>query len=116
MKSIDDKISNVFQQFNRLKKVLIDASSIIYIQKVGFLIQLSDVISLHTLPEIWAETGFTDMSIKIIHEKFSSITNDEKFIKCAKKKKWPVVSEDKKIIHEIKKGNSHIEPPHSSIF
>jgi len=103
LKSEDVKITRVLEQFNGLDKILIDASSIIYIQKIGFFNQLSNLISLHTLPEILAETGFTDLPIEIIHDKFSSETNDQKFIECAKKKKWPIVSEDKKIIYEMKK-------------
>lgn len=105
MKPLESKIEKVFHQFDQLEKVLIDASSIIYIQKTGFLLELANTVSLFTLTEILKETGFKNLPIQLVKEKMSASNNDQKFVECAKKKKMAVVTEDKKIIKEIKKEN-----------
>lgn len=103
-KIMDNKIARVFAQFRRFDQALIDASSIIYIHKSEFLPELAEMLTLFTIPEIVIETGYGNLPVHLIRKKMDGNTTDQRFIFCAKWKRIPVISEDKKILLEIKKN------------
>jgi hypothetical protein len=83
---------------------LIDASSIIYMHKAGFLTELADTMNLYSLPEIVAEAGFTDLNIRLVTCTSSSSSHDQKLLTIALKLRWPVVSEDKSILLHMQRS------------
>ena len=95
----------VLNQFSTLTKALIDASSIIYSSKAGFLDKLGKTIRLYTIPEIFSETFHDYENIKIIKHNFDDIPNDKKLISVAINQNIPVISEDKKILKALENVN-----------
>jgi hypothetical protein len=91
-------IAKILVQFSNLTKAIIDASSIIYTQKTGFLNILSKTIRLYTIPEILNETQHDYENLKIIKHNFNKVPNDEKLILVAFDQNLPVISEDKMIL------------------
>ena len=95
---------DIFFQFDQLNKVLIDASSIIYMDRAKFLVLLASSIRLFSIQEILTETGPVSKHIKpLIHKKTSS-SNDQKLVSCALDLDLPVISEDKKILKAMKRA------------
>jgi len=82
-------IKEVIQEYGNMNKALIDASSIIYMDKAGFLDVLQDALNLITIPD---------------HES-PNADNDRKLIACAKAMNLPVITEDRKIITCLRKEN-----------
>jgi len=73
---------DIFFQFDQLNKVLIDASSIIYMDRAKFLVLLASSIRLFSIQEILTETGPVSKRIKpLVHKKTSS-SNDQKLVSC----------------------------------
>ena len=97
-------IEKIVIQFSNLTKALIDASSIIYATKTGFLEILGSTIRLYTIPEILFEANQNYKDIKIINHKFNNIPNDEKLLSVAFKQNLPIISEDKKILFALEKS------------
>jgi len=95
----------VLDQFSNLTKALIDASSIIYASKAGFLNVLSKTIQLHTISEIIAEVNQEHKNIQIIESHSDKDKTDDKLLKVAFDLNYPVISEDKKILTALKKEN-----------
>jgi len=87
-----------------LKKAIIDASSIIYMMKADFLHQVASSIELHSLSEIIAETGYSNIDIKILTGCSIGKSNDQMLIFCALESGWPVISEDKKILSTMERN------------
>ena len=90
-------------QFGLLQKAMIDASSIIYARKAGFISILKDNLELITIPEVIAEAGDDADEISPIHCSGTTKTVDDKFVQCALQNDLPVISEDKKILNLLKK-------------
>jgi hypothetical protein len=105
LESRDHTGHQVLSQFRTLSRALIDASSIIYMHKTGFLTALADTVNLHSPPEIIAETGFNDLNIRTIACTSDSLSNDQKFITAALQLRWPVISEDKNILLHMRRAN-----------
>ena len=95
---------DIFFQFDQLNKVLIDASSIIYMDRAKFLMLLASSIRLFSIQEILTETGPVSKRIKpLIYNKTAS-SNDQKLVSCALELDHPVISEDKKILMAMKRA------------
>jgi len=95
---------DIFFQFDQLNKVLIDASSIIYMDRANFLVLLASSIRLFSIQEILTETGPVSKRIKpLIYNKTAS-SNDQKLVSCALELNLPVISEDKKILMAMKRA------------
>jgi hypothetical protein len=92
----------VIEQFDHLTRALIDASSVIYMEKADFLDMLKDSIDLHSLPEILDEAGIDLKRIKEVKSKNAALSNDQKLIRCALDLNLPVISEDKKILNTLR--------------
>ena len=94
-----------FQRFDHLDKALIDASSIIYIDRADFLEILTSSIRLFSIQEILSETGPVSMCIKPLIYNRTASSNDQKLISCALDLDLPIISEDKKILMSMKRAN-----------
>ena len=94
----------VLSQFQTLSRALIDASSIIYMHKAGFLTILADTVSLYSPREIVAETGFNDLNIRPVASTSKPLSNDQKLITAALKLRWPVISEDGNILLHMRRA------------
>jgi len=99
----DKPPQEVLVEFQRLRKAMIDASSIIYARKAGFISILQDNLELTTIPEVIAEAGEDADNIPPMHCTVITETVDEKFMQCALQNDLPVISEDKKILTLVKK-------------
>jgi hypothetical protein len=95
---------DIFFQFDQLDKALIDASSIIYMDRADILEKLASSIRLFSIQEILSETGPAPKRIKpLIYNKTAS-SNDQKLISCALDLDLPIISEDKKILMAMKRA------------
>jgi len=95
----------IFNKFDHLDKALIDASSIIYIDRADFLPILASTIKLFSIKEIFFETGPVSESIKPLIHNDNSSSNDQKLISCALNMDLPLISEDKKMLMAMKRAN-----------
>ena len=105
MESRDHTRHRVLSEFQTLSRALIDASSIIYMHKVGFLTELANTVNLYSPPEIIAETGFHDLNITPVACTLNSLSNDQKLITAALELRRPVISEDKNILLHMRRAN-----------
>lgn len=101
----DAELHTVLQQFERLDRALIDASSLIYMEKCGFLYLLADSLELQTLPAIRTEAGPAADRISLIQPAIDTPTADESLIACALGTGLPLISEDKKILNRMDREN-----------
>ena len=70
--------------FERLKKALIDTSSIIYLQKAGYFDALAGTVQLYSIPEVISEFKTHVAGVTLIHPSESpSLSTDQKLISCA---------------------------------
>ena len=93
----------MLSQFQRLRKALVDASSIIYMHKAGFLRELETEVKLYSPQEVLDETGYDGLKVFPIPFIGHGKANDQKLILCALEQRLPVISEDKKILLHMKK-------------
>ena len=101
----DKPPQEVIAQFQQLKKALIDASSIIYARKAGFMGILRANLRLITIPEIIAEVGDDAGGIETMNYMMTSESVDDKLVNCALLNDLPVISEDKQILTLVKKAH-----------
>ena len=94
----------MLSQFQTLSRALIDASSIIYMHKTGFLTKLANTVNLYSPREIVAETGFNHLDIRPVACTSKSLSNDQKLISTALKLRWPVISEDGNILLHMQRA------------
>jgi len=81
---------------------MIDASSIIYARKAGFIKILQANLELMTIPEVKTEAGDDAGGIVTMQCKATSETVDQKLVDCALQNNLAVISEDKKILSKLK--------------
>ena len=100
-----DAVQNgVLSQFSDLSKALIDASSMIYMEKAGFLAEVAAAITLAAPKEILDETGFETIAVHAIAMNPKAVSNDEKLIGCALALNLPVISDDRKVLLQLARG------------
>lgn len=95
----------VFRRFDHLNKALMDASSIIYMDRADFLELLASSIRLFSIPEILSETGPVSKRIRPFIYNRTASSNDQKLVSCALDLDLPIISEDKKILMSMKRAN-----------
>jgi len=96
---------NIINDFQNLNTAFIDASSIIYLNKVNLLDKLSKTIKLCTIDKIMNETGLKNLNLTIYNsQNFHAMTNDDLLLKCSIEKKTAVISDDKKILKKADKN------------
>lgn len=99
---------NEIKRFNILHEAVIDASSLIYLGKAGFLEQLCSTVNLFTLYQIREETGFTFPNIQVVASPAGGTSNDQALLDFAISKNLPLISEDKKLLTKsAKKGHPY---------
>ncbi len=111
------------ERFDRLQEAAIDASSIIYMLKAGFLGLLGTTITLKSVPEVVAETGWPSLPVTVVSsdrrsdpaspapeapsQRVDAITgaprepvpsNDQRLLDFAEEAALPVISEDRAIL------------------
>ena len=91
-----------FSGFDHLHSALIDTSSVIYITKAGYFLDLAQTIKLYTIPEVIGELGTPEPSIEVLTSSEECTTTDQKLLHCAIKKNKPVISEDSRILKMMK--------------
>ena len=95
---------NFLLQFSELHEACIDASSLIYAQKAGFLAELQHALTLYTVSAVLAEAGISVDSIHLICAPGKMLPPDGQLIQCALARQLPVISEDKHILLTIKRA------------
>ena len=95
---------DIFNQFDRLDRALIDASSIIYMDRIDLLEILASAIRLFSIQEILSETGSVSKGIKPFDYHITAPSNDQKLIACALDSGLALISEDKKILMAMKRA------------
>lgn len=124
---------SVAERFDELREAAIDASSIIYMLKAGFLGLLGSTITLKTLPEVAAETGWPALPISLVGPapgdpdsegtrssmrdcspigygsggSASAPSNDERLLAFAFEASLPLISEDRALLRAA--GEAHLE-------
>ena len=88
--------------FERLKKALIDTSSIIYLQKAGYFDALAGTVQLYSIPEVISEFKTHVAGVTLIHPSESpSLSTDQKLISCALENELAMISEDKHMLRAM---------------
>jgi hypothetical protein len=101
MDRFEEVKGRILFQFCNLRKALIDASSIIYMDEGGFLAKVARAVELHAPEEILEETGLKAVPVGPIPATGEKIANDQKLIDRAISKQLPVISEDRKILQAL---------------
>jgi len=98
-------MKNILEQFARLDQAVIDASSVIYLEKAGCLSALAGTIVLKTVPGVFKETGILTEDIGTVDmgEAGNDLTTDQKVGRCAENLGCPVISEDRAILHKARR-------------
>ena len=96
-------IDQVLSQLGSLRRAFVDASSIIYMHKAGFLEEVAGAVTLYSPREIIAETGYTGLTLCPVTCPLEVPSNDERLIVCALAHGMPVISEDKKVLSYMDK-------------
>ncbi len=105
----EEELGQVLTQFDRLSELLIDTSSLIQIEKAGFLPWLSRVVHLYTIPLVREEyvQGSHSMTfpqeVQLLSRGNSkaeqlSFSTDEALIGVALSRRLPILSEDRKLL------------------
>ena len=99
---IDEReVERVLGRLQRIKSAIIDASSIIYAEKSGFLDQLANTIRLRTISQVFAETGKPNPGIELVGfaEECEGRNDTDHLLFCtAQNLGKPLVSEDRAIL------------------
>ena len=93
----------IFFQFSELCQALVDASSIIYMQKAGFLPDVAATIKLYSPEDVLAETRIQAVAVHPIPWNQEAASNDQKLIACAMSLRLPVIAEDRKVLLRLDK-------------
>ena len=94
----------VFSQFGTLDTAVIDASSIIYMRKAGYLNKLAAEIRLCSPKPVISETGYDHLPIRPVASMEDAQSNDQLVVAYSQAYQLPVISEDKKILMQIKRA------------
>jgi hypothetical protein len=95
-------VTVTLQEFSSLHIAIIDSSSIIYLSKINALDILSTSLSLWTVEDVIKECNISTRNIQIFS--FTTLLpTDQKLINLTLSKKFPIISEDFKILSTISK-------------
>jgi hypothetical protein len=87
------------KQLRELNKAVIDSSSIIYMQRAGFLEHVTSLLEIYAPDAVMDETGFTDGGIKVIFGTGNgSVTADSLVVSCAFDMGAAVISDDRGVL------------------
>lgn len=92
---------------SQLESALIDASSILYMQKAGYFDLLVGAIKLYTIPEVILEIRSNTGGLRLIRPCGShTLTTDKKLITCALERELAMISEDKEILRAMQRAKA----------
>lgn len=83
-----------------IKKISVDASSLIYMLKIGILGYAAAEMEMRACPCILKEVGWPHLPVKTVMKNFGSISNDDTVLALSEYERIPLLSED----YEILKG------------
>jgi hypothetical protein len=88
----------ILYQFSTLRQAVVDASSIIYMHKAGFLSEVAAVIRLYSPEDVLKETKLQSLAVHPIKWNQGAASNDQKLMSCAMFLGLPVIADDRKIL------------------
>ena len=103
MDKSEPSIAGALIDLSKLHTAIIDSSSIIYMQKAGYLLLVNDIIHLLTTPSVYSETGLRSGIDLIGCDIHAGMAADDELIYLAYKSGFPLISEDKRLLQELKK-------------
>jgi hypothetical protein len=87
------------KQFGELNKAVIDSSSIIYMERAGFLDYVTSLLEIYAPAPVMDETGFKDEKIKVIPGTDNkSVAVDSLVVNCAYDMGAAVISDDRGVL------------------
>ncbi|HEX3019815.1 MAG TPA: hypothetical protein VHP36_05920 [Chitinispirillaceae bacterium] len=99
MEKFEDSFSDHLEGFKSLNSAAIDASSIIYMQKAGFLHSAIVHIQLHSPITVLDQTGFDLLQITSHDMKpYQQLSADQQLVNLAQNLSIPVISDDKWVL------------------
>ncbi len=98
MIDLSDQIEKTLQEFETLTKVAIDASSLVYLDRIGLCEQMSEALSLVTVHGVREEEAPLPQKIEVRACTEDETSTDDALVACAASEQIPVVSEDKQVL------------------
>ncbi|MBB6478584.1 hypothetical protein [Spirochaeta isovalerica] len=98
---IPEKLPDLF--ISGIEELSIDASSIIYMLKIGIFGYAAAEITFFACPCILEEVGWPGLPVNIVPEPQEIMTNDETVLYVSRQKNIPLMSEDLEILAEADK-------------
>ncbi len=87
-----------------IKEVSIDASSMIYLLKIGLLGSFAAEVRLVTTKPVYDEVQWPKLPVEIIEIDFEGLTNDQSLLALTEKRKNSILSEDLEILQYAEKS------------
>jgi len=102
----DDKISReILENLTDLKAVVVDACSLIYLERVQMLESLAAQVKLITLPCIVAESRLSDPPVTLMIDPNDELCNDQRIYALAEKLNLPLLSDDGILLRKADKAD-----------
>lgn len=101
---MENSPQKVLRQFRALDQAVIDASSIIYMRKAGYLKTLAAELCLLSPEPVIDETGYADLPVRAVAGLADAKSNDQLLVAYSLTHRIPVISEDKKILMRIRRA------------
>ena len=103
--TVQPNTSAILRQFEQLEKLLIDASSIIYMVKANYFECVSDNLILYSPESMLRETGYHSLNVQPIPTGNTTRPPDDDLVLSAQRLHWPVITEDLNIIRRLSRGH-----------
>jgi hypothetical protein len=88
----------VLAKLESLRGAIIDASSIIYIERSGFYRHLNEAIKLKTIPAVLKEVQMPGLEVQVIDGEGPETNTDRRLVATASASGSPLISEDRAIL------------------
>ena len=101
----DESCQKILKNLTELKTVVVDACSLIYLDRLQMLENLASHIKLTTLPCIVAESRLSDPPVNFIDDHNDKLNNDQRIYALAEKFNLPLLSEDGDLLRKAKNAD-----------
>jgi hypothetical protein len=91
-------------RFDHLEQAAVDACSIIYLLKTGVFERLSALLTLVTTNEVFLETKWPRLPVRIESTPEKALSNDHGLFLLAREKNIPLISDDKEVLLLAREG------------
>jgi len=106
MKYNKSDVLSAVKQLRELKTAVIDSSSLIYMQRAGFLKDVTSLLEIYAPAPVMAETGYKNEGITVIHGlSDKAVTVDSLVVKCAFDMGTAVISDDRGVLKKAEALN-----------